>query len=559
MNPSGDDRRLNDCLSLTSADDFFKDLWTPASPDGLIAFGTFKGTKTRPLPHPSPLMFSPVREAGRTLGELREGKKPKEEPERTLGELREPKEPNGLHFVQLNVFGHGLLPHLRERGDIGKTHRERLKALKAKGEPCFLKVCNVNLKEIAAFNLDLDVGREPAAGGERLPTADEALKIVLGLVGRGDFPEPSFVGFSGRGLYAGYALASHLEDNEKDDVHTLDAIGGSQRESVNHFRESPYGLPEASRENQKAIQGIVRGLAARCKELGLNPDSSAANLVQWFKCPDSLHPKTGQPIRFYLPHGLPMRRYTLRELEPWSLGKGSTKTVLPCQSEGQGGGHRKTKWGRRQRNTKRGQSQGRRNTERGQAAIRPFRKRLKDLEALASHRQPITEGQKRDTWLWIYFNAVFAVLVRSDFKGNSLRQAARAEAVAATASFNREFFSPPLPEAVVEDIGKGGCYRFTNETLAERLGVTLDEARSLGLECVAPLERLLEVREARKARTKAARRARAKEHREAKKAFNIERLKQMRQARDEGKTLKEIALAFALSTSQVKRLLGKPG
>lgn len=421
-------------------------------------------------------------------------------------------------YIRWNLYGLGILcPD--ERTDIDATMRRRLDELLGGSPPKHLLTQAYRLAELAALNVDLDVGTRK--DGTKFVTADMALEAIEGMVESKALPPPSMVGFSGQGLYILYALRA--------------AAGGSTK---GHRTR----LPKADKENQQAFKEATEGIIKRCLRVSrrfipdgypatLNPDHSSKSPVQWFKNPDSRHPKTGDPIRYYRyaidDHDREIRRYSLKELLKWRPVKGHS---LPQRPPSYKDDYLASLFSD-EPNTKR-----RYTAKDGQAAI-PMVRRLEDLERLALYRGSIPEG-KRSLWALIVYNTFQDAFIRSDCQGDKER--AVSEAVKATVAFSDRHFDPPLPRVDIGQIAAKSRRDFKNRTLVKLLEVDYQEATRAGLQFIIP-ERLKAERETLKRSTSST-------------ARKETRNQEMIDAFRSGMTAKAVALKYGLSESRVRVL-----
>jgi hypothetical protein len=476
--------------------EIFEQVYRNAKPNSLLAFGRMANGQDKA--YPRPLIMSGPKDAAILVDNL------------------QAKGINPSH-LKWNLYGPDLLPESKERADVGKAIRDRAERLIQGGKAGYLKTHTYCLAELAILNIDLDVGREKDC--ERCVTAKDALETVKAMVEEGLLPPPSLIGHSGRGLYILYVLT-----------------------------DGQGGLPPATKGNKDAFKKAADRIIEVCRgaPCNLNPDPNSKSLVQFFKTPDSRHPKTGERISYHRwlidENDQCLRRFTLdvlcsvehpNDVKPSGdlSNDDQSNDVHPnnVQSPVKGSGEA----GIVKRPYKK--------TAKARPDL-PFYCRWEELCKLARHRGGIKQGDKKRTmWTSIVYNTARDALIRT--KGNGGYDHARAahEALDWTIGFSDKYFLPPMPETEIRSIAKRNRRNYKNSTLAGILKVTDGEAKAIGLKFIVP--------ESVKKAMKADRKANSKTAQKGKRNAEIARDGQA------GMTSGELASKYGLAARQIKRIL----
>lgn len=334
------------------------------------------------------------------------------------------------------------------------------------GVPIYFRATNRNVSELANIIVDLDVGRS-----ESDVTAEEALEYLSRRILCGEFPIPTFVGFSGRGLYVVYTL-----------------------------RDAHGRAPIRTRDSEAQWKSVSRALISLMSDL--NSDGNAMRTANWFKLPGTVDTCTERTVEYGIIRGVhdtdqPVL-YTLQELQqvlntrPFEAPP-VEEPRTPVQSKYEPN-----------RDTRRERS---RSSNYGYTPdpSAPHRKRAAEIRILNESRGGMTEGCRYLT-VRHYFLSRRAEL-RSDRVGPSYHET---EPIALKDAMDlNETFRPPLSTDEVHratrDFGQSKRYLAKNETVAADLCVTEQEVSKLGLEMLLPSD----VVAARRAKSEAQRASRA--------------------------------------------------
>ena len=420
----------------------FDEIFSRCHGDSLIAIGSRRPLRSNPNAEvPHALIAVPVRARREWL------------PEIFQYQLE-----HSQYFMP-NTFNKGALVGKRET-PIGEHARIRWFAAK-----------NRYVRELAALVVDLDCYKHKVDAAEAV---GEAIKLIL----RGLLPMPGMVAHSGRGAYLLWLLRD----------------------------EDTLAPPPATQDNATAWQENATEIVRRTDHLG--GDANAKHLANWYKRPGTKDTKTGNIVT-YLAMGnslvgfLP--RYKLTDLQA-SLGvyhhqidtreaAGDLAAVRPFKALP--AMRRRKPAEERQRHVALGKG--------GEAAG----KRVAEMERLNNYRQGFRKSSpSRKVAVWLYYLSLRAYLRANSPNMPDALVAADREAFRRTVSF-ASTFQPALTAAEVRT--QTGPRRkptapryFTARRMAEALGVSAEEARTLDLDAIAPPE----VRKANRARLAADQQAR---------------------------------------------------
>jgi hypothetical protein len=323
-------------------------------------------------------------------------------------------------------------------------------------EPEHFPAKKKNVVQARALVVDLDVGR---AGEERgRMTPESAIAAVLVLSEPLGVPAPSLMGISGRGVYVVWL------------IHPLDVVNPPDFDPVVKLWEST---------ERQLIKRLVN----------LSADAKAKCIVHWFKRPgttdtlmvDGIETTTGRVADFFtlVPGLADVPVYHLAD-----LAAGVNEPAIPDDRE-----DARPADGEAVRRPAAARGDTRRGAE-------PAILRVRELKALNKARGGIEEG-RRVKFIFLLAVAVTEIARR---RGTGLAAAeteAMKEAVEEGAKFR-----PPMDErqirAEIRTLSaackRGTVYRVSNDTAAQDLKITPEEAEALGLVSLAPAS----VRAARK-------------------------------------------------------------
>jgi len=406
--------------------------------DSLIAIGSRRPSPGNPNPHPKALAAVPVRCRQEWLPGIFE-----------------------YHVEHTQYFiPNPLVPEPRTPGGwVGKQRHNAPRGV------YWFGALNENVRELSALVVDLDCYDEPLNMRPELAIATAQM-----MVADGDLPAPAMAAYTGSG-----ALLLWLLRGEDD--------------------ESP---PQATEDNKAAWELCASAMVKKLSHIGGDPN--ARRLANWYKRAGTVDTKTGNLVRYWVfgdswSGFLPSHRLTeLQEL----LGAyhfqvdADTTAALPLAPHKGAlapyvSGRKKPS--QRKRQVKLGKG--------GESA----RKRVLEIERLNVHREGFQEKRpSRRVAAWLYYLHLRAWLRASAPAGK--QNEAGEEACKKTINLAKTFRPPLTAEQVIRQIrepkGRPTPRYFRKATMAEKLGVTAEEAEELNLEAIAPPEVTARQREAQR-------------------------------------------------------------
>lgn len=333
------------------------------------------------------------------------------------------------------------------RGAVSwKDPKKYIESLLNDDRPLYFEAKNRHVKELAALPIDLDVGRSSDD-----ITATQAHELVRLKVSRGEIPPPSLVAHSGRGLYLFYLLME------------------------------PHGdwAPPKTGDAIELYNLIKQELLQRTSDL--KSDARATRLANWFKAPGTVDTKTGKEV-IYMPFGQSIPRYTLQQLmDSLEIVKERSR---PRRRVGRNHPAPKSK----------------RELMRGRARVSGiYLGRSEEIVRLAKHRGGILEGSRTE-FLYQYF-----IALRTAYSMVNDRVVAMEKTTCKLDRFNESYCKPPKTADEMDKIVRSPRYyrEPRSETVALKLGVTLEEAVMCDFRALKPRELRLKEEKAKQIKREA--------------------------------------------------------